>query len=127
MRYNFGHISTMQTQETQNASNQSSFTTNKRSRHSNSTGICQYNMYLQNSILYNFGIKLFNIGLVIFAVLQPRKLKLFRGHLFSNAVKTMLFISDVQYNVPIKLCKTAGSIHLFKTTGMLVPEKVKLK
>ena len=38
----------------------------------------------------------------------------------------MLFISDVQYYVPIKLCKTAGSIHLFKITGKLMPDKVKL-
>ena len=38
----------------------------------------------------------------------------------------MIFISDVQYNVPIKLCKTAGSIHLFKVTGTLKPEYIKL-
>ena len=35
-------------------------------------------------------------------------------------------MSDVQYNVPVKICKTAGSIHLFKITGMLTPDKVKL-
>ena len=28
----------------------------------------------------------------------------------------MLFISDIQYYVPIKLCKTAGSIYLFQIT-----------
>ena len=39
----------------------------------------------------------------------------------------MLFIPDVQFYVPIKLCKTAGNIHLFKITGMLKPENVKLK
>ena len=39
----------------------------------------------------------------------------------------MLFISDIQYYVPIKLCKTAGSIHQFKIAGTLVPENVKLK
>ena len=39
----------------------------------------------------------------------------------------MLFISDIQYYLPIKLCKTAGSIHLFRITGLLTPEKVKLK
>ena len=66
-------------------------------------------------------------GLVIFAVLHSRKLRLCRGCLFSNAAKTMLLISDVQYYVPIKLCKTAGSIHLFKITGTPVPEKVILK
>ena len=37
----------------------------------------------------------------------------------------MLFISDVQYYVPIELCKTAGSIQLFKIRGILMPEKVK--
>ena len=39
----------------------------------------------------------------------------------------MLFISDVQYYVPIKLCNTAGSIHLFKITGMLKPENIRLR
>ena len=46
--------------------------------------------------------------------------------MFCNAVKIMIFISDVQYYVPIKLCKTAGGIHLFKITGMLNSENVKL-
>ena len=46
--------------------------------------------------------------------------------MFSNAVKIMILIQDVQYYVPIKLCKTAGSIHLFKIMGMLRPESVKL-
>ena len=38
----------------------------------------------------------------------------------------MLFISDAQYYVPVKLCRTAGSIYLFKITGKLLPEHVKL-
>ena len=38
----------------------------------------------------------------------------------------MLFISDVQYYVPVKLCRTAGSIHLFKITGRLTILKVRL-
>ena len=46
--------------------------------------------------------------------------------MFSKAVKIMIFISDVQNYVPIKLCKAAGSIHLFKITGILKPENVKL-
>ena len=66
------------------------------------------------------------IGLVIFTILQVRRIKLCRGQLFLNIFKIMLFISDVQYYVPVKLCKTAGSIHLFKITGMLTPDKVKL-
>ena len=39
----------------------------------------------------------------------------------------MLFISDTQYRVPVKLCKTAGSIHLFKIVGKLTPEHGTLK
>ena len=38
----------------------------------------------------------------------------------------MLFISDVQNYIPIKLCKTSGSIHLFKIKGSLKPEDIKL-
>ena len=67
------------------------------------------------------------LEIVIFIILNSRKLKLFKGHLFSNAVKIMLFISDVQCYLPVKLCRTAGSIHLFQITGKLTPEYVKLK
>ena len=42
------------------------------------------------------------IGLVIFAILQVGRIKLCRGQLFSNVVKIMLFISDIQYYVPVK-------------------------
>ena len=38
----------------------------------------------------------------------------------------MLFITDVQNYVPIKLHKTAGSIQLFKIKGTLKSEDVKL-
>ena len=38
----------------------------------------------------------------------------------------IILISDVQYYVPIKLCKTAGSIHLSKITGTLNSDNVKL-
>ena len=44
------------------------------------------------------------LGLVSFAVLHIRKLRWCRGRLFSNAVKIMHFISDVQFYVPIKQC-----------------------
>ena len=44
-----------------------------------------------------------------------------------HLVKIMLFISDIQYYVPVKLCRTAGSIHLFKITGQLMIDKVGLK
>ena len=67
------------------------------------------------------------LGIIIFIILNARILKLFRGHLFLNTVKIMLFISDVQYYVPVKLCRAAESIHLFKIIGKLTFEHVKLK
>ena len=66
------------------------------------------------------------LGLVAVAIFHYRKSKFCRGCMFSNAVKIMRFISDVQNYVPVKLCKTAGSIHLFKITGMLKSENIKL-
>ena len=66
------------------------------------------------------------ISLIIFAFLLFRRIKLCKGQLFLNIVKIMLFISDVQYYVPVKLCKTAGSIHLFKITEKIMVDKVKL-
>ena len=38
----------------------------------------------------------------------------------------MIFISDVQNCIPTKLCKTSGSIHLFKITGTLKVKNIKL-
>ena len=37
------------------------------------------------------------IGLVVFVILQVRRIRLCRGQLFLNVVTIMLFISDVQY------------------------------
>ena len=38
----------------------------------------------------------------------------------------MIFISDVQNYVPVKLCKATGSIHLFKAMDALKAEDIKL-
>ena len=38
----------------------------------------------------------------------------------------MLFISDIKSYVPIKLCKTSGSIHLFKLNGSITKENMTL-
>ena len=64
---------------------------------------------------------------MIFVITNIRKLKLFRGHMFSNTVKIMLFISDTQYFVPVKLYTNVGIIHLFKITGRLTPQQITLK
>ena len=80
---------------------------------------------IQWHIIFMLGVLV--LGIIIFIILNARKLKLFRGHLFSYAVKIMPFISDAQYYVPVKLCRTEGSIHLFKITGKLTPEHIELK
>ena len=79
---------------------------------------------MQNSYLYMFGSN--NVQFSDICSSTHQIIKLCRGYMFSNAVRIMIFISDIQYYVPIKLCKTTGSIHLFKITGMLKPENVKL-
>ena len=69
-------------------------------------------------------LTILSVATVIF--LHFRKSKLCRGHRFSNVVKVVLFISDVQNYILIKLCKTSGSIHLFKIKGTLKPGDIKL-
>ena len=66
------------------------------------------------------------LGLVMITILYYRKSKFCRGCMLSNALKIMVFTSDVQNYIPIKLCKTAGSTHLFKITGTLKAENIKL-
>ena len=72
------------------------------------------------------GIILTILSLIIVTFLHYRKSRFCKGYKFSNAVKIMMFISDVQNYVPIKLCKTAGSIHFIKIRGTLKPENIKL-
>ena len=66
------------------------------------------------------------LSLIIVTLLHYRKARLCRGYKFSNAVKIMLFISDLQNYVPLKLCKTSGSIHLFKIEVTLKSGDIKL-
>ena len=84
-------------------------------------------MYLKTQWHTVFMLSLSILSIIIFIILNARQLKLFRGHLSSSTVKIMLFIQDAQYYVPAKLCRTTGSIHLFKITGNLTPEHIKLK
>ena len=69
----------------------------------------------------NFGIYRYNSDNIRFSY-GYRRSKFCEGHMFSNAVKIMVFISDVQNYISIKQCKTAGSIHLFKITNTLKAE-----
>ena len=78
------------------------------------------------SALAYIGMTLTILSMEIVIFLHYRKSKFCRGYSFSNIVKIILFISDVQYYILIKLCKTSGSPHLFKIKGTLKPEDIKL-
>ena len=78
------------------------------------------------STLAYIGIALTLLSMVIVILLHYRKSKFCRGHRFSNVVKIVLFISDVQLYIQIKLCKTSGSPHLFKIEGILKPDDIRL-
>ena len=69
-------------------------------------------------MVHNMHVKSISIlGIVVLIIINAWKLKLFRGHLLSSRVKIMLFISHAKCYVPVKLCTTAESIHLFRITG----------
>ena len=72
-------------------------------------------------------LTIITLGMLYLVTNKIRKSSLFKGYLFSNNTKILLFISNTHSYVPIKLCRVAGSIHLFKIKGRLNPESVKLK
>ena len=67
------------------------------------------------------------IGLIFFMLATTGKCRIFRGQLFSNMVTVMIFFLDVDQYFPIKLCKTMGSIHVFKSFGDLTPDQITLE
>ena len=83
------------------------------------------NNYECRTLAY-IGIILTVLSMIIVIFLHYRKSRLCRGYRFSNVVKIMLCISDVQNYIPIKLCKTSGSIHIFKVKGTLKSGDIKL-
>ena len=54
------------------------------------------------------------------------KMPIFRKYHYSNTIKIMIFLSNIKSYVPIKLCKTSGSVHLFKLMGSINRENVTL-
>ena len=67
------------------------------------------------------------IGLIIFILETTWKCRIFKRRLYSNTVTVMLFFSDIKQYIPVKLCKTAGSIHLFQIYGQLSPDQITLE
>ena len=67
------------------------------------------------------------LGITYLVMNKFRKSCLFRRCLFSNMTKIMLFVLNSTTYVPTKLCRIAGSIHLFKIRGRLTIENVRFK
>ena len=72
-------------------------------------------------------LTIITLGMLYLVTTKLRKSSFFKGHLFSNNTKILLFVSDTHSYVPIKLCRVARSIHLFRIRGRLNMENVKLK
>ena len=56
------------------------------------------------------GITLTLLSMMIVVLLHYRRSKFCRGYRFSNVVKIVLFISDVQHYIPVKLTKTSDGL-----------------
>ena len=67
------------------------------------------------------------ILLIVYICSSNQKCTLFKRRLYSNTVTIMLFFSDVRQYVPVKLCKSAGSIHLFQIYGQLDSDQIILE
>ena len=59
------------------------------------------------------------LGMLYLVTNKIRKTSFCKGCLFSNNTKILLFIANTHSYVPIKLCKAARIIHLFKIRGRL--------
>ena len=72
------------------------------------------------------------LSLILFCVLfltieRLYRMPIFRKLRYSNTIKIMLFISDIKSYILLKLCKTSGSIHLFKLNRNLDKENITLR
>ena len=72
-------------------------------------------------------LTIITLGMLYLVTNKIRKSSFFKGCLFSNNTKILLFISNTHSYIPIKLCRVARSIHLFRIRGRLNLESVKLK
>ena len=82
---------------------------------------CKTQWYIMGMLI------IITLGMLYLVTNKLRKSSFFKGCLFSNNTKILLFISNTHSYVPIKLCRVARSIHLFRIRGRLNPENVKLK
>ena len=64
-------------------------------------------------------LSLILLGVMFLTIERVNKMPFFRKYQYSNTIKIMMFFSNIKSYVPIKVCKTSGSIHLFKLMGSI--------
>ena len=72
-------------------------------------------------------LTIITLGMLYLVTNKLRKSSFSKGCLFSNNTKILLFISYTHSYIPIKLCRVARSMHLFRIRGRLNPDNIKLK
>ena len=82
---------------------------------------CKTQWYIMGMLI------IITLGMLYLVTNKIRKTSFCKGCLFSNNTKILLFVSNTHSYVPMKLCRVARSIHLFKIRGRLNPEHVRLK
>ena len=82
---------------------------------------CKTQWYIMGMLI------IITLGILYLVTNKIRKTSFCKGCLFSNNTKILLFVSNTHSYVPIKLCRVARSIPLFKIRGRLNPEHVRLK
>ena len=76
--------------------------------------------------IYEYWLSLILLCVMFLVIEKVHKMPIFRKHHYSNTIKVLIFISNIKSYIPIKLCKTTGSIHLFKLMGSLQREDIRL-
>ena len=82
---------------------------------------CKTQWYIMGMLIIN------TLGMLYLVTNKLRNSSFFKGCLFSNNTKILIFIPNTHLYVPMKLCRVARSIYLFRIRGRLNPEDVKLK
>ena len=82
--------------------------------------MCKTQWYIMGMLI------IITLGMLYLVTNKIRKSSFFKGCLFSNNTKILLFVSNTHSYIPIKLCRVAGSICLFRIRGRLNPGNVKL-
>ena len=71
-------------------------------------------------------LSLILLSIMFLIIEKVHIMPIFRKYQYSNTIKILIFISNIKSYVPVKLCKTSGSIHLFKLMGSLQRKDVSL-